>query len=456
MKTLRAFLLLFAGMNVVGAPVEAAGADVEGTWEVTTTYPGSTSVARLEIRRENDDAYTAQSGWLVPDYGAYSYTGKRDKDSIRLAVSYAGQTNAFGDIVLKSERGQLKGSGTLHGVAVTLAGRRPLVRPANAPRVHEFEPTVFYRTLSGAHPPALRVFPGDTIRTTTLDAYGVDGHDKQRSPPGNPVTGPFYVEGAMPGDTLSVRFNRVQPNRRWAIQQRAVISANALQPGHPQPMTPQWSDRWTLDLASGTATPDAPSDKLKALSVKLQPMIGVVGVAPFWDQAVSAPDLGRWGGNLDYKEIRADTTVYFTVYQAGAMLFVGDGHALQGDGEITGQGLEISMDVDFTVNVLRGPYLDQPWAENDEFVMVSGVDGSLTSAMQAATSGLSKWLSQRYQLNAAEIATVLANSIQYDIAEVVDPHVHVVAKVRKTVLGQIVKPADEAVRPERLPQPPSD
>jgi acetamidase/formamidase len=329
----------------------------------------------------------------------------------------------------------------MHGVAVSVTGRRPRARPQNAPRVHDFEPAVFYRTLSGAHPPALRVFPGDTVRTNTVDAYGVDGHDKPRSPPGNPVTGPFYVEGAMPGDTLSIRFNRIQPNRRWAIQQRAMISPNVLPPGHQQAMTPQWSDRWTLNLENRTATPDSPSGNLKGLSVELQPMIGVVGVAPFWDQAVTAPDLGRWGGNLDYKEIRAGTTVYFTVYQAGGLLFIGDGHALQGDGEITGQGLEISMDVDFTVNVIRGAYLDQPWAENDEYIMVSGVDGSLTSAMQAATSGLSKWLSQRYQLNPAEIATVLANSIQYDIAEVVDAHVHVVAKVRKTVLSQLPKPS---------------
>jgi amidase len=213
-----------------------------------------------------------------------------------------------------------------------------------------------------------------------------------------------------------------------------------LQPGHAQTPAPEWSDRWTLDLENGTATPEAPSEKLRNFSVKLQPILGVVGVAPFWDQAVSAPDLGRWGGNLDYRHIREGTTLYFTVYQAGGLLFIGDGHALQGDGEITGQGLEISMDVEFTVNVIRGPYLDQPWAENDEYIMVSGIDGSLTTALQAATSGLSRWLAQHYDMNASEIATVLTNSIQYDIAEVVDPHTHVVAKIRKDVLSQFAKP----------------
>ena len=201
-----------------------------------------------------------------------------------------------------------------------------------------------------------------------------------------------------------------------------------------------WSDRWILDLEKGTATPQSPSEKLRNVSIKLEPMLGVVGVAPFWDQVSTATDLGRWGGNLDYNQLREGTTIYFTVYQAGAFLFMGDGHARQGDGEITGQGLEISMDVEFTVDVIKGPYLDQPWLENSEYVMVCGVAGSLDSAMQAATGGLSKWLAQRYELNAAEIATLLANSVRYDVAEVVDPQIHVVAKIGKDVLAQLPQP----------------
>jgi amidase len=129
--------------------------------------------------------------------------------------------------------------------------------------------------------------------------------------------------------------------------------------------------------------------------------------------------------------------VYLPIYQAGALLTVGDGHAAQGDGEITGQGLEVSMNVEFSVDLIQGEYSDQPWAEDSTYFMVSGVDGSLTTAMQAATSGLAKWLTRRYGLNAAEIATVLANTVRYDIAEVVDPHVHVVAKILKDLLEQV-------------------
>jgi acetamidase/formamidase len=306
--------------------------------------------------------------------------------------------------------------------------------------VHDFQPKTFYRVISGALPPALRIFPGDSVRTENDDAGGIDKNDKPRQMWGNPVTGPFYVEGAMPGDTLAVHFKRIRPNRTWATQQRATIHAAALPSGATQSSEKDWSNRWTLDLEKGTATPDMPSERLKNLSIRLEPMLGVVGVAPFWDQVSTPPDLGRWGGNLDYNQLREGATIYFTVYQAGAHLFIGDGHARQGDGEITGQGLEISMDVEFTVDVIKGPYLDQPWLENSEYVMVCGIEGSLDKAMQSATAGLSRWLSQRYKLTDAEIATVLTNSIRYDIAEVVDPHINIVAKISKDVLAQLPRP----------------
>jgi amidase len=434
-KFLRALLTLVTFL--VAAPLFAADdGDITGTWEVVTTYNGGLpSRAGLEITRDGDK-YSGKSGWLIPDYGTYEYTGTREKDAVRLTVTYPGGSPA-GELLLRARRGTLTGSGNLGGVPVSITGHRPRTRPPNAPRVHDFTPTVFYRMISGALPPALRIFPGDTVRTETVDAAGTDKNDKRHQLGGNAVTGPFYVEGAMPGDTLAVHFNRIRPNRKWAFQQRAVIHAVALPPGAPQSFDKDWSDRWTLDLEKGTATPDAPSERLKNVSIRLEPMLGVVSVAPFWDQVTTPSELGRWGGNLDYNQVREGVMIYFTVYQAGAFLFIGDGHARQGDGEITGQGLEISMDVDFTVDVIKGPYLDQPWLENDEYVMVCGISGSLDSALQKATGGLSRWLAQRHHLNDAEIATLLANSIRYDIAEVVDGNINIVAKIGKDVLAQL-------------------
>lgn len=147
---------------------------------------------------------------------------------------------------------------------------------------------------------------------------------------------------------------------------------------------------------------------------------------------------------MDYNGVREGVTLYLPVYQAGAMLTVGDGHAQQGDGEITGQGLETSMDVEFTVDLIPNQLLDQPWAENDEYIMVSGIGGSLDAALQIATAGLSNWLKSYYRLNASEIATVLAASIRYEIASAAGSQAHIVAKIRKDVLSQLPKPPSPA------------
>jgi acetamidase/formamidase len=140
---------------------------------------------------------------------------------------------------------------------------------------------------------------------------------------------------------------------------------------------------------------------------------------------------------MDYNQIREGTTIYLPVYALGALLFVGDGHAAEGDGELTGDALETSMDVEFTVNLIKGEMRGNPRAENDEFLMALGIANSLPEAVQAATSDLANWLQHDYKLDANEAAMVLGTAMQYNIAEVVDPLVHVVAKVRKDALANL-------------------
>src|SRR4030095_13226980 len=138
---------------------------------------------------------------------------------------------------------------------------------------------------------------------------------------------------------------------------------------------------------------------------------------------------GTFGGNMDYNQLVEGATVYLPVNHPGALLFVGDSQAAQGDGELTGHALETSMDWTFTVDVIRGRGLGQPRLENAEFLMASGIANSLPEALQAATTNLSQWLEQEYKLNANEIGVVLGTGIRYDVAELVDPLIHVVAKI---------------------------
>jgi acetamidase/formamidase len=116
---------------------------------------------------------------------------------------------------------------------------------------------------------------------------------------------------------------------------------------------------------------------------------------------------------------------------------VGDGHAAQGDGELTGDALETSMDIEFTVDLKRGAGTQGPRMENDDWLMASGIANSLPEALQMATTELVRWLERDYKLSPNEASIVLGFSIRYDIAEVVDPLVHIVAKVSKEVLATI-------------------
>jgi amidase len=135
--------------------------------------------------------------------------------------------------------------------------------------VHVFEPQLlYYGTSSATNPPALHIFPGDTVRTKTVDANGNDEKDIHRTLAGNAQTGPFYVEGAMVGDTIAVHFNKIRPNRDTAFQFRAALAPSVLPPGYQQDRPASWSAIWKLDREHGTASPEQPSDRLKGLTVQ--------------------------------------------------------------------------------------------------------------------------------------------------------------------------------------------
>ena len=220
---------------------------------------------------------------------------------------------------------------------------------------HRFTPTHYYTTL-GPHEPVLRVSDGDTIITTTVDARGMDHHREQVTPRGNPQTGPFYVEGAEPGDTLVVELDEIRPNRRYGFAGSSV-APNVVDPTYvpelPQaaPGEERVDAEWDVDVDAGTATLVAPESKLGRLVLPIEPMIGCFGVAAKGGQAISTATSAEHGGNMDYRGFARGTTVYFPVFEPGALFFLGDGHAAQGDGEIVGSGIEISLEVQVTLAV---------------------------------------------------------------------------------------------------------
>jgi amidase len=412
------------------ADIPASAADISGDWELTARVLNDVNYARLTLRIEKDK--------LTGTLNEVMLEGTVKGDDVSFIATRPNGTR-FGALKGKWNGDEMTGTGTWPGVTtdVSWSARRAKARPAK-PQTHQFEPTEFHRVFSDAIAPALRIFPGDTVRTWTVDAAGFDSKEDRRSLGGNPQTGPFYVEGAFPGDTLVITLNRVRLNRDSAISS-GRISPTALTPQYIERTRyqPDFNSDWTLDRANGIGRLKNPSEHLKNYTVKLQPMLGCIAVAPPAHQSLRTGFPGVFGGNIDYNQIREGTTVYLPVFVPGALLFVGDAHAAQGDGELTGNALETSMDVEFTVELVRGRASAGPRAENAEYLMSSGIGNSLADALQLATTQLVTWLEIDYKLTPNEAAVVLGTAMQYDIAEVVDPLVHVVAKIRKDTVAKL-------------------
>ena len=136
---------------------------------------------------------------------------------------------------------------------------------------------------------------------------------------------------------------------------------------------------------------------------------------------------------MDYAGLTAGVTVMLPVNEPGALLFIGDGHARQGEGEVVGTGLETSMDVEFTVEVVKKT-IGWPRIETDTHIMVLGSARPLLEAVQHATSEMQRWLVSEHGFSERGAATFMGQALEYEIANIVDPNFTVVAKIRKALV----------------------
>lgn len=299
---------------------------------------------------------------------------------------------------------------------------------------HQYIPSCYHRAL-GPYPPVLRIESGDTVSTTTVCAAGRDQHGEQVTPRGNPQTGPFFVEGAESGDTLAIQLDQIRPNRPtgWA---RSVIAPNVVEPGFVKQLPEETLAEWAIDPIKSTATLVSPNSSLGRLTIPIEPMLGCFGVAPFRQQAISTATSGEYGGNMDYRGFVAGTTVYFPVFETGALFFLGDGHAVQGDGEIVGTGIEISMDVTVTLRVLKGKAIGWPRGENLEYIFTVGNARPLDQCLQHATTEMLRWLEQDYGLDPLGANLLLSQCVRYDLGNMFDPAYTMVCKLPKRYLPE--------------------
>jgi amidase len=296
----------------------------------------------------------------------------------------------------------------------------------------ELWPTRFYNTF-GPHDPALTLDDGDILVVETLDSRGRNGRMETVAAPSNPLSGPFYVRGAEPGDALEVEILDLRPNRAYGYCGTAVAE-HVVDPAHVRQLPPRELASWEVSAQAWTATLTEPETALGRLTLPLDPMLGCIGVAPKGGQAISSATSAEHGGNMDYRGYRKGVTALFPVFEPGALLFVGDGHAVQGDGEIVGMGIEISMEVTLRVRVRKGETIAWPRGYTDDCLFAAGNARPLDQALQHATTELLAWLEDDYGLDAVAASILMGQCVRYDIGNVFDPAYTVVARIARSLL----------------------
>jgi acetamidase/formamidase len=301
-----------------------------------------------------------------------------------------------------------------------------------------YEPTAGVATFA-VRPPVLRLKPGTTVETRTFSRPG-DYYTPDKAGPWPGEVGPFYVEGAAPGDTLVVRILKLTPNRDTAISNVTPTGISGVAgDGRTRMLNDPLPARrfvWRLDRTRMTGTLDLPNSASKRIEVPLRPMLGRIAVAPAGEEAFGGLWPGDFGGNLDASDVGQGATVHLPVFHDGALFYFGDRHALQGDGEIVGSGLETTMDVTFQFELVKGQRIRWPRIENDEFIMVAGSVRPLIDALRIAYVELIDWLVADYGFEKMEAYQVASQVGVVRVANVVDPNYTVVAKFPKKLLPQ--------------------
>ena len=297
---------------------------------------------------------------------------------------------------------------------------------------HIFTPAQYHNVLATL-PPELTVESGDTVTTQTIDANGWDKLGQKVKSGGNPMNGPIAVAGAVPGDRLKVEILAMEPIRAtgWT---RAALAENVVDPAFVSHLPPRDRANWVIDCHARTVTLQDPPAGF-ALSLPLAPMIGCFGVAPNGGQALSTATSAEHGGNMDYRRLGPGSTIWFPVSAPGALFFLGDCHAIQGDGEIVGTGVETCFEVTVRLTVEKRTII-WPRGETGRNIFTLGNARPLEQALQHATTEMTRWLGEDYGLDIVAAGHLLGQCVRYDIGNVFDPAYTVACRLPKAVLAR--------------------
>ena len=331
----------------------------------------------------------------------------------------------------------MKSPALLASILFALGACAPADRPP--PRAQTPEPQ-FHLTREQTHNkwsrdilPVLRVPSGAVIEVETEEA--TDGQLTAASTaadipnvafdPIHPLTGPVFVQDAQPGDVLAVTLHEIEVGDwGWA----------AVFPGFgflADEFDEPWLRTWRFEPGQAVARFN------ERIAIPLRPFAGVMGVAPATDSMLSTIPPRANGGNMDNRHLVAGTTVYFPVFVEGALFSIGDTHAAQGDGEVSGTGIEAPMRIVYEVNVLKGGRkIEEPQYETAREYAVTAFATTIDEAAKKATRYMIDYLVREHGLTRTEAYVLCSLAADLKISEVVDvPHVLVSMHIPKAVLG---------------------
>ncbi len=264
---------------------------------------------------------------------------------------------------------------------------------------------------SSQHEPVMRVTSGSTIEIETYDCFTnqLKSSDQFQSMDWNqinPATGPIFVEDAEPGDVLAVKIEKIE-----------LASEGVMAVGPGLGVLGKRQEKYE---AKAIPIQDGHAIFSKDIHIPLNPMIGVIGVAPV-GEPVSCGTPGDHGGNMDNTMITTGATVYFPVFVQGALFALGDLHAAMGDGEIGVSGIEIPAKVTVTIEVKKGKSIPSPMLENDDSIVTIASAPTLDEAVARSVEQMADFLAPKLPMPFSELTMLLSAVGNTEICQVVDP-----------------------------------
>jgi acetamidase/formamidase len=323
-------------------------------------------------------------------------------------------------------------------VATPLAAQ---TAPASKPEVVRYHATIDnVKYVYGPAAPVAHLKPGNILEANSLDCFGnaikKPGDTLALTKGDNPLTGPFFVDTAEPGDTLAIHILDLQVDGdqglgAFAPGFGAINETNYTPMLHPPLPEKIWF--YPIDHANNTATFQALDSNFK-VKFPLHPFLGCIGVAPANGEARSSVVPAEFGGNMDAPEVSAGNTLYLPVNVAGGLLYFGDGHAAMGDGEIAGTAVEVPMKARLRIDLIKAKHTNWPRFENDHEIMCAGIYRPVDDALRIAFTELVAWIHNDYGLSELDAYELLSKVGKIHLTEMVDPNYVVIASIDKKYL----------------------